>query len=66
MDYPKNQLTQSQIEMIKEVQGEMTAIELAEYVSNFTGESSAPEHDKYLVSAALLGDKTAMLLCHMA
>lgn len=61
-----NKLTQPQIEMITEVQAEMTPEALRKYVENFTAESSAPEHDKYIVSAALLGDKTAMLLCHMS
>jgi hypothetical protein len=61
-----NRLTAQQNAMIAEVQAEMSADELAKYVSEFTAETSAPEHDKYIVSAALLGNRTAMLLCHMS
>ena len=61
-----NALTKEQNAMIDEVQAEMSIDELNSYVSKFTAEFSAPGHDKYIASAALLGNRTAMLLCHMS
>lgn len=59
-------LSTAQIEMIAEVQAKMTTEDIRAYVESFDGSKSAPEHDEIIVSAALLGDKTAMLLCHMS
>lgn len=59
-------LTPAQKSMIDEVCSEMSMAELNAYVSEFTAEFSAPEHDKYIACAALLGNRTAMVLCHMS
>ena len=61
--------SQATAEMITRVQSEMTADQLAAYVSDYCKNSApltAPEHDDYIATAALLGNRTAMLLCHMA
>lgn len=60
-----NTLSTAQKEMIAAVQARMTPEAIRAYVESFDGSKSAPEHDEVIVSAALLGDKTAMLLCHM-
>jgi hypothetical protein len=59
-------LSQAQKEMIESVTSKMSANEIRKYVEYFDGSKSAPEHDEIIVTAALQGDATAMLLCHMA
>lgn len=59
-------LTQAQKEMIAAVTQKMTEKEMRSYVEEFDGAVCAPEHDEIIVTAALLGDRTAMLLCHMS
>ena len=61
-----NSLTQAQQEMISTVTSRMSAEEIMAHVEAYDDSICAPEHDEIIVTAALLGDKTAMLLCHMS
>lgn len=58
--------TQAQQEMISAVTQKMTAEQIRSHVESYDGSTCAPEHDEVIVTAALLGDRTAMLLCHMS
>ena len=58
----------AEIQLIDSVTDEFSPEQIREYVEMYGEDEEptfAPEHDKIIVVAALLGDKTAMALCHM-